>query len=147
LTTRDNLAKVTAGLTAVNKRDIDRVVQLIEPDFKLHLILKPEQLLPQGQLSGRDGFATYLAMLYKAFSDMRFEQENLNANGNMVYQQLRVIGTHTGPLVLPTGIELQATRLKVRMPAEVFHTFNSEGGFVSSTGYANVIDIMQQFKN
>jgi predicted ester cyclase len=135
-----------AGLTAVNKRDINGFIQLIEPDFKLHLILKPERLLPQGQLSGREGFATYLTMLYNAFSDIRFEQENLNANGNMVYQQLRVIGTHTGPLVLPNGVELPATRLKIRMPTEVFHTFNNQGGFMSSTGYANLMDIMQQFK-
>jgi predicted ester cyclase len=135
-----------AGLTAVNKRNINKFVQLIEPDFKLHLIIKPERLLPQGQFSGRKDFVAYLTMLYNAFSDIHFEQENLNANGNMVYQQLRVIGTHTGPLVLPNGVELPATRLKIRMPTEVFHTFNNEGGFISSTGYANLMDIMQQFK-
>jgi hypothetical protein len=39
------------------------------------------------------------------------------------------------------------TGLKIRLPVEVFHTFNNQGGFVSSTGYVNLLDIMKQFKN
>jgi predicted ester cyclase len=146
LTTQENIAKVTAGFVAVNNRDIPAFVALLEPDFKLFLIVKPERLMPQGQVSGPEGFAKYLEMLYTAFSDVVFDQQGITANGNMVYQQLVVRGKHTGPLTLPNGITLPATKLKVNLPTEVFHTFNEQGGFVSSTGYANLMDIMKQFK-
>ncbi len=65
----------------------------------------------------------------------------------MVYQEFVILGTHSGPLLLPNGVRLPPTGMKIRLPVEVFHTFNSEGGFVSSTGYANLLDIMKQFKN
>ena len=146
MTTQDNIDKVTAGFAAVNNRDIPAFIALLEPDFKLFLIVKPERLMPQGQVSGPDGFAKYLEMLYTAFSDVVFDQQSITANGNMVYQQLVVRGKHTGPLMLPNGIQLPPTKLKVNLPTEVFHTFNEQGGFVSSTGYANLMDIMKQFK-
>ena len=74
MTTQENLEKVLAGLDAVNQRDIQSFIALLSPDFKLYLIVKPERLLPQGRISGADGFATYLSMLYTAFSDVVFEQ-------------------------------------------------------------------------
>lgn len=146
MTTQENINKVLAGFAAVNNRDIQSFVKLLEPGFKLYLIVKPERLMPQGQISGPEGFATYLSMLYGAFSNVKFEQRAIQASGNMVYQDLLVLGKHTGPLALPNGLTVPPTGLKIRFPTEVFHTFNNEGGFISSTGYANLIDIMKQFR-
>jgi predicted ester cyclase len=109
--------------------------------------LKPEQLLPQGRVSGPEGFATYLNMLYTAFSDFVFEQQHIQANGNMVHQEFRIIGRHNGPLVLPTGITIPPTNRKINLPVEVFHTFNDQGGFISSTGYTNLLDVLKQFRS
>ena len=138
--------RVTAGLTAVNNHDVDGFVRLLEPGFKLFLIVKPEQFMPQGNINGTDGFAEYLHMLYGAFEDLRFEQKSLSANGNMVYQELLTLGKHSGPLHLPNGLEIPPTKLKIHLQTEVFHTFNSQGGFISSTGYVNLVEIMKQFK-
>jgi len=147
MTAEDNKNKILAGTTAVNNRDIEGFTRLLEPGFKLFLIVKPERLLPHGKVSGTEGFSTYLGMLYTAFSDAIFQQKSVQAQGNMVHQEFLIIGKHTGPLLLPNGIELPPTGLNIRLPIEVFHTFNNEGGFVSSTGYANLLDIMKQFKN
>jgi hypothetical protein len=86
-------------------------------------------------------------MLYTAFSDVVFHQESVQAQGNMVHQQFLILGKHTGPLQLPNGLQIPPTGLKIRLPIEVFHTFNIQGGFISSTGYVNLLDIMKQFKN
>jgi predicted ester cyclase len=147
MSAQDNINKVLAGVEAVNRRDIAGFVRLLEPDFKLYLILKPEQLLPQGSISGAEGFGTYLTMLYTAFQDVEFQQQSLQASGNMVHQEFLIIGRHTGPLVLPNGVSIPPTGRRIRLPVEVFHTFNDQGGFVSSTGYANLLDVLKQFKN
>jgi predicted ester cyclase len=147
MTAQDNLNRVLAGLTAVNNRDVQGFVDLLEPDFKLYLILKPEQLLPQGRVSGPEGFATYLNMLYTAFSDVVFKQVGIQANGNMVHQEFIILGRHNGPLVLPTGITIPPTGRKINLPIEVFHTFSEQGAFISSTGYANLLDVLKQFRN
>ena len=146
MSTQDNMSKVTAGLTAVNTQDVDGFVRLLEPGFKLFLIVKPERLLPQGQVDGADGFGEYLKMLYAAFENVRFEQQSLSANGNMVYQELLVAGKHSGPLMLPNGLEVPPTQLQINMKTEVFHTFNNQGGFLSSTGYANLDDLVETFQ-
>ena len=145
MTTQENMDKVLAGLDAVNRRDIKAFVSLLSPDFKLYLIVKPERLLPQGQISGGDGFATYLRMLYAAFTDVIFEQKHLQANGNMVHQEFLIRGKHNGPLQLPNGVTIPPTNRKVHLNVEVFHNFNDQGEYVSATGYANLVDIMKQF--
>jgi predicted ester cyclase len=147
MSAEDNKNKILAGTAAVNNRDIEGFTRLLEPGFKLYVIVKPEKLLPHGKVSGAEGFSAYLHMLYSAFSDVVFQQESLHALGNLVHQEFLIIGKHTGRLFLPNGIQLPPTGFKIRLPIEVFHTFNDQGGFVSSTGYANLLDILKQFKN
>jgi predicted ester cyclase len=147
MTAEDNKNKILAGTEAVNNRDIQGFIRLLEPGFKLFLIVKPEQLLPEGRVSGPEGFATYLHMLYTAFSNVVFQQQNVQAQGNMVHQEFLILGKHTGPLMLPNGLQIPPTGLKIQLPIEVFHSFNTQGGFISSTGYVNLLDIMKQFKN
>ncbi len=145
MSAQDNLNKVAAGLEAVNRRDVAGFMRLLEPGFKLYLIVKPERLMPQGQISGPQGFGDYLNMLYTAFPDVNFQQTGVRASGNMVYQELVIQGKHNGPLVLPNGTSVKATGIKARVPTEVYHTFNDQGGFISSTGYVNLLDILKQF--
>lgn len=145
MSAQDNLNKVVAGLTAVNNHDVASFMRLLEPGFKLYLIVKPERLTPKGQVSDPQGFGAYLNMLYTAFPDVNFKQEGIRASGNMVYQELIILGTHNGPLELPNGTIVPATGFKVHIPTEVFHTFNDQGGFISSTGYVNLLDLVKQF--
>jgi len=142
----DNIKKIEAGLAAVNAKDMDGFVRLLEPGFKLHVLVKPEQLMPQGQKSKPEAFREYLGMLYGAFPDFHVEQINIRGNGNMVHQELIIHGTHTGTLTLPNGMLIPPTRLRIRIPCEVFHTFNTSGGFIASTGYVSLLDMIRQFK-
>ena len=146
MSANDNIKKIEAGVAAVNARDMNRFVQLLEPGFKLHLLVKPEQLMPQGEKSKPEAFRAYLEMLYGAFPDFHVEQINIRGNGNMVHQELVIHGTHTGTLNLPNGTHIPPTRLRIKIPCEVFHTFNAAGGFIASTGYVSLLDILKQFK-
>ncbi len=145
MSAQDNLNKVVAGLTAVNAQDVTAFMQLLEPGFKLYLIIKPERLMPKGQISGPQGFGSYLHMLYTAVPDINFQQVGIRASGHMVYQELVILGMHSGPLELPNGTVVNPTGIRVRLPAEVYHTFDDRGGFISSTGYVNLLDVMKQF--
>ncbi len=147
MSVEDNKQKILAGTEAVNQHDIEGFLRLLEPGFKLYLIVKPEKLLPQGRVSGPEGFGAYLQMLYTAFSDVVFQQLRLDAQGHMVYQEFIILGKHNGQLELPNGMVIPATKLNIRLPVEVFHTFNEKGGFINSTGYVNLMDIVKQFKS
>ncbi len=142
----NNVKKVEAGLAAVNAQDIDGFISLLEPGFKLYLLVKPELLMPQGQKSGPEAFRKYLGMLYNAFPNFFAEQTNIRGSGHMVHQELVIHGTHMGTLILPNGMRIPPTGLRIQFPCEVFHTFNAAGGFASSTGYVNLLDMVKQFK-
>jgi predicted ester cyclase len=142
---QDNANKIEAGFKAVNERDIETFLALLEPSFKLQLILKPELLQGKGTLHGLDGFRYYLNLLYTAFPDYVMEQVNITARGNMVYQEIIIHGTHQGEFELPNGMKIPPTGLRINIPVEVFHTFDAQGRFLSSTGYANMIEVFKQF--
>ncbi len=145
MSSQDNIAKVQAGFKLVSERNFEAFLALLEPDFKLQLILKPEVLQAHGDLRGLEGFRYYLNLLATAFPDYVMEEVTIRAHGNMVFQEIILRGTHLGDFILPNGIKIPPTRLRVQVPSEVFHTFDPQGRFVSSTGYANLIDVLRQF--
>jgi len=145
MSAQDNIAKVEAGLKAVNEHGIDEFVALLEPDFKLQLILEPATSQSPGAANGRDGFRAYLWLLFSAFPDFRMEQVRISAHGNKVYQEIIVYGAHLGEFVLPNGLKIPPTGLEVRILVEIYHTFNESGGFISSTGHAKLVDVLKQF--
>ncbi len=143
---QNSLAKIEAGIAAVNAQDVDGLLGLLEPGFQLNVILKPEQLLPPGQISGGQAIGEYLAMIFSAFPDFHLESRSLNGDGDLVHQQVVAHGTHLGLLTLPDGKLLSATRIQVQLPVEIFHSFNVSGGYVASTSYVNLLDVMRQFR-
>ncbi len=142
---QDNLHKIQAGFKAVNERDIEAFLALLDPSFRLQLIVKPEVLQAHGTLEGLEGFRFYLNLLYSAFPDYSMEETRITAYRNMVYETITIRGTHKGDFQLPNGIKVPPTGLKVTIPVEVYHTFDDEGRFLSSTGYADLIDVLKQF--
>jgi predicted ester cyclase len=141
----DNLSIVEAGFKAVTERDVEAFLALLDPSFQLHLILKPELLQTHGTLHGIEGFRYYLNLLFTAFPDYEMELVGITSHGNMVYQQLVIHGTHKGEFELPNGMKIPPTGLRVNIPVEVYHTFDQDGRFLSSTGYANIIEVLKQF--
>jgi steroid delta-isomerase-like uncharacterized protein len=60
-------------------------------------------------ITGRDAVRGVLAAWRKAFPDVRHEVVDVVEAGDTVAVELRVRGTHTGPMAMPTGQEIPAT--------------------------------------
>jgi len=145
MSAQDNLNIITAGFAAVEAHDIERFLSYLDPDFKLQLIIKPMALHQQGSFNGKDGFRHYLNLLLTSFPDFRLEQIALRADGDTVYHEMVVRGTHQAALTLPNGIVVPATHTRVNLPIEAYYTFSPDGRFLSSTGYVNILDVIRQF--
>ena len=138
----DNLRTVEAGFAAVNAHDLDGFIALLDPEFRLQLVFKPP-MVQQGDLNGREELRRVLSLTNSAFPDYQMEQVALRANGNMVYHELMVRGTHQANLTLPNGVTVQPTGRRVEMPVEVYHTFDPAGRYMSSTIHVNLLDVLK----
>ena len=112
---------------------------------KLQVIIKPLALHQQGTFNGKEGFRYYLNLLFTSFPDFHMDQVTLRAEGNMVYHEVVIHGTHEVAFTLPNGLEVPPTHTRVNLPIEVYHTFAPDGRFLSSTGYINILDVVRQF--
>lgn len=141
----DNLRKIEAGFAAVSARNIDGFLAILDPDFRLQVIIKPLALHQAGTFNGKDGFRYYLNLLFTSFPDFQMDQGVLQANGNKVYHEMVIHGTHEVAFTLPNGIQVPPSHTRINLPLEVFHTFDAEGRFMSSTCYINILDVVRQF--
>jgi ketosteroid isomerase-like protein len=92
-----NKALVRRFLAAVQKGDSDTMHELLSPDFVDH------SLLP-GQEPGRDGYIEAVAEDHAAFSNIRFQIEDMVASGD------KVITRHTTRHPRPKGVDEHYTR-------------------------------------
>jgi ketosteroid isomerase-like protein len=83
----------------------------------------------QGQLSGRDEIVAYHRQLLDAFPDTTYEQVAAHESGNVAIDEGYVVGTHSGPLALPSG-EVAATGRRIRVRSCDVATV--DGGFITS---------------
>ena len=82
----------------LNGGDLSVAEQLVAPDFVNHEA-------PRGRDRGPESMRGLAVMLRTAFPDLRFEIEELVAEGDVVAGRLTMSGTHEGPLMgtPPTG--------------------------------------------
>jgi steroid delta-isomerase-like uncharacterized protein len=90
-----------------NRRNYDRIEELVTPDFKEH------DPLP-GQAAGREGMKDRERML-AANLDVRFTVEDIIAEGEKVVVRWRNHGTHIGEFlgIPPTGKEFSVEGINV----------------------------------
>jgi len=69
----------------------------------------------EGELKGRDEIVRYLGGLLDAIPDFRWESLAEHESGSTSVDEGWVVGTNTGPLVLPDGDTLPATGKAVRV--------------------------------
>jgi ketosteroid isomerase-like protein len=69
----------------------------------------------QGQIRGREAIAEYFRQLTDAFPDVRYEPQHGHESANVAIDEGYVVGTHTGPLPLPSGESVPATRKQIRV--------------------------------
>lgn len=145
MSAEDNLEKVAAGFAAVSARDFDLFLSYLDPEFQLEVIIKPLALHQQGTFNGKEGFHYYLNLLFTSFPDFHMDQFALRADGDMVYHEIVIHGTHAAAFTLPNGIEVPPTHMRVDLPLEVYHSFSPDGRFIGSTSYINILDVIKQF--
>ncbi|GAA4560516.1 ester cyclase [Planotetraspora kaengkrachanensis] len=100
---------------AINAHDLHRVLDCYSPDAVY--------VTPSGVLEGHEQIAWHYEQLFKGFSDLHLTPWfELGDCDNPVVTEWTVTGTHTGPLLLPDGRELEATgrRITVRSTCSAF---------------------------
>jgi steroid delta-isomerase-like uncharacterized protein len=90
----------------LNEGNLAVADELIAPDFIDH------EAHP-GTSSGPESLRQLITMLRTAFPDLRFEIEDLIAEGDTVAGRLTMNGTHTGPLMgmPPTGRKVRQAHM------------------------------------
>ena len=98
---------------------------------------------PLGSLPVPDGVRAMLEGYVTAFPGNRFEVKNAVEAEDQLVLEGDWVGTHTGPLPLPTGDVVPATGRAVRAPfATVFRV--REGRLVSHRGYWDLAGFLAQ---
>jgi steroid delta-isomerase-like uncharacterized protein len=122
--------------SAFNARKFDDAVKLAAPRLEWRDI-------PSGEiLQGPDGMRQNLERWAGAFNDAKVEVKRVTATENVVVAEFIGRGTHTGPLVTPTGM-IAATHRKTEVPfCDVVTVEN--GRITSIASYYDAATILQQ---
>jgi steroid delta-isomerase-like uncharacterized protein len=98
---------------------------------------------PLGAMPVPDGVRAMLQGYVSAFPDNRFEVKNVVESGDQVVLEGDWVGTHRGPLPLPSGQSIPASGRAVRSPfATVFRV--REGRIVSHRSYWDLAGFLTQ---
>jgi steroid delta-isomerase-like uncharacterized protein len=103
---KDNLHLAEQAIAALNARDLDRYLKLLDNSYVGESELAPNQ--PHGPDAARQMLEGY----FKAFPDLHFETEQILTSGDHLVTRVRMTGTHKGNFmgVAPTNktIHIQA---------------------------------------
>lgn len=69
----------------------------------------------QGEIRGRDAISNYLFEFWVALPDVRYDYTDRHESGDVAIDEGIIVGTHTGPLNLPTGESLPPSGREVRV--------------------------------
>jgi steroid delta-isomerase-like uncharacterized protein len=122
-----------------NKHDLEAVTKLYAANAVAYDPMYPEPL------RGRDAIGKDTAGFFRAFPDIRLEIittiEKDDRNGA---DEMRLTGTHTGPLETPTGEELPPTNKRIELKGSAFVRLNENGEIVEERRYYDVASILRQ---
>jgi len=123
----------------INKHDLDALAKLYAEDAVAYDPMYPEPL--RGRAAIRKDAATF----FKGLPDVHYEIistiEKDDQNGA---DEVRMTGTHTGPLETPTGQELPPTNRRVDLKGGAFTRLNERGEIVEERRYYDVATVLRQ---
>jgi steroid delta-isomerase-like uncharacterized protein len=136
MTTEENTALVRKIYGLWNDRDLDSPLDMATDDVEL-------RLMASGQtFTGRNGFRRFMERFANAFPDMRKEVTNQVASEDQVVFEVRLRGTHHGPLRTPEG-EIPPTGKTVDLAA--IEVIRIVGGKVAALrSYSDTETLMRQ---
>ena len=132
---RDTVEKF-AG--AINRHDLDAMVDMWAPDAEIHDPGTPESI------KGREAIRQNLSSWMQAFPDLKFEiVEPVLSEGSNVGFQVRLSGTHSGDLVGPQGT-VAPTNKAIQFTGVGFWRINSQGLISEERRYYDTAELMRQ---
>ena len=124
---------------AISKHDLDAHGKLYASDAVAY-----DPMYPQ-PLRGRDAIRKDTEIFLRAFPDMRFEALTvIEKDDRTGSAEIRLTGTHTGPLQSPTGEEIPPTKKRVEVKGAVFARLNERGEIVEERRYYDVGTMLRQ---
>jgi steroid delta-isomerase-like uncharacterized protein len=128
-----NLAK------AITAHDLDAVAKIYASDAVAYDPMYPEPL------RGRDAIKKDTADFFRAFPDLRMEIANvIEKDDRLGAGEIRMTGTHTGPLATPTGGEVPPTNKRIEVKGAGFVQLNEKGEILEERRYYDVGTLLRQ---
>jgi steroid delta-isomerase-like uncharacterized protein len=122
-----------------NKHDLEAITKLYASDAIAYDPMYPEPL------RGRDAIRKDTASFLRAFPDLRFEIVNtIEKDERTGADEVRITGTHTGPMETPTGEEIPPTNKRVEMRGAAFVKLNDRGEVTEERRYYDVGTLLRQ---
>jgi steroid delta-isomerase-like uncharacterized protein len=124
---------------AQTKHDSEAVARLYASDAVAYDPMYPEPL------RGREAIAKDSDAFFTAFPDLRFEILSvIEKDDRSGAGEVRLTGTHTGPLESPTGEMIPPTNKKIELKGGGFVKLNDRGEIVEERRYYDVGTILRQ---
>src|SRR5579864_8482328 len=90
---KENTQFAEQAIAAINERNLDRYVQMLDDSFTME-----SEMLPS-PVKGREAVRQFFESYFKAVPDLRLEIEQSIASGDDVVVRSHLTGTHKGPLM------------------------------------------------
>lgn len=113
-----------------NAVDLDGVMDLYAEDAV--------QLMPDGFFEGRSAIKDRLARELDAFGDIAYRYTSYVEQDDAFADEWVFVGTHTGPLLLPGGTELDATGKRIEIRGMEYVKVRDEKIVVDNLYYDNL---------
>jgi steroid delta-isomerase-like uncharacterized protein len=124
---------------AQTKHDSEAVARLYAPDAVAYDPMYPEPL------RGREAIGKDSDGYFRAFPDLRFEILTvIEKDDRSGAAEVRLSGTHTGPLESPTGEMIPPTNKKAEVKGAGFVKLNEKGEIVEERRYYDVGTLLRQ---
>lgn len=122
---------------AINRHDADAYALGYAVDATAY---DPQYAEP---LRGREAIRKDMVDFFTAFPDVQSKVLNTVMNSDTLAFEVEMSGTHTGPLITPTGT-IPATNKRMQMRGGRFMRVNSQGQITECNRYYDLMGIMRQ---
>jgi uncharacterized protein (TIGR02246 family) len=131
-----NDQEVTDGLIAAfNAHDSETAAGFFGP--------RASYVCPGGVAEGREEIASYFALYFEGFPDIKVTPHDRAICGDLVMIEWIATSTHTGPFLLPTGGIAQATGRRIAVRGCDIRTID-DGLIASQRVYYDQLEMLTQ---
>jgi ketosteroid isomerase-like protein len=122
-------------ISAFNEHDFETVAGFFGP--------RASYVCPGGIAEGREEIASYFALYFEGFPDIKLTPHDEVVCGDLVMFEWIVTSTHTGPFLLPTGEIIEATGRRVALRGCDIRTMDN-GLIASQQVYYDQLEMLTQ---